>query len=298
VDVVVNRPGLTVRHRAGYHSAGPIPPPKNRTALDNLVTTISPKPELHLRLNATPFFTSGSSMQLLATMEVDIGELPPATPDGLVRDAIEFAVFAVDLKKKKVTRAVGRRVLLEWPEEHRIPGAQRFLLQTVLNVPPGAYQIRASTTSKTPETSGSVYLQVDVPGKPDEQPIALSGLLVGTDSDSAPKLVESKPLKGLTAPFAPSLDREFSPGETLRIFFQVHRKNARTSTEGTVTLLDPDGVTAASVPWRLEPGAANTVNLALPLASVPPGAYRVTVSGASGADAAAQREVRIRVKPA
>lgn len=297
IGVVVNRPGFTVRHRAGYHSAGPIPPPKNRTELDNLVTTISPKSELHLRATATPFFTSGSSMQLLTTMEVDIGELPAATPDGLVRDSIEFAVFAVDLKKKKVTRAVGRKVLVEWPPDHRSPSAAKFLVQTVLTVPPGAYQIRASTTSKTPETSGSVYLQVDVPKKPDEAPIALSGVLVGTDSESAPKLVESKPLKGLTVPFAPSLDRAFAREETLRVFFQVHRKNSRTPVEGTVTLMDPDGLTAASLPWTVEPNGSNTVSLNLPLAAVAPGPYRLIVSATGDADVAAHREVRIRVKP-
>ncbi len=298
IGVVVDRPGYTVRHRIGYHAAGPVPPPKNRTELDNLVTTISPKSELHLRATATPFFTSGSSMQLLTTVEVDIAALPePAGATGLVRDLLEFAVFAVDLGKKKVTRSVGRRVLLEWPEDHREPGAERFLLQTVLNVPPGAYQLRMSATSKTPEKSGSVYLQLDVPAKSDDRPVALSGILVGSDAESAPRLVESKPLKGLTVPFAPSLDREFSREETLRVFFQVHRKNTKTPVEGTVTLMDPDGLTAASLPWKVEANAANTVSLDLPLTSVAAGPYRLLVSAAGGSDVAATQEVRLRVKP-
>jgi VWFA-related protein len=295
VDVVVNHPGLTVRHRAGYHAAGPVPPPKNRTVLDNLAAPISPTSALHLRANAVPFFTSGSSMQLLTTIEVDLGELPGATAEGVVRDSLEFAVFAVDLKKKKVTRAVGRRVLVEWPEEHRRAGAERFLVQTVLNVPPGAYQIRASTISRTPEKSGSVYLQVDVPAKSGDRPVALSGLVLGSDSESAPRAVESKPLAGITVPFAPSLDREFGQAETLRLFFQVHRKQPRTPVEGAVTLLNPDGVTAARLPWRLEPGAATMVTLGLPLAGVAPGPYRLLVSATGGADVAVNQEARIRV---
>jgi VWFA-related protein len=298
VDVVVNRPGVTVRHRAGYHAAGPVPPPKNANPLGTLVAPISPTSELHLRVSAIPFFSSGSSMQLLTTLEVDLGELPAAAAaDGQVRDALEFAVFAVDLKAKKVTQSAGRRVLVDWPEEYRgRPGAERFLLQTVLDVSPGAYQLRASTTSKTPEKSGSVYLQVDVPAKSGERPVALSGILVGSSTAAAPRVVESKPLVGLKVPFSPSLDRDFTRDDTLRIFFQVHRKNAKTPVEGSVTLMDPDGVTAASLPWRLEPGAANTVTLALPLSGVAPGAYRLMVSGASGADVAANREVRIRVR--
>ena len=288
---------MTVRHRTGYHSAGPVPPPKNVNPLGALVAPISPTSELHLRVSAIPFFSSGSSMQLLTTIEVDLGELPAAAADGQVRDALEFAVFAVDLKAKKVTHSAGRRVLIDWPAEYRArPDADRFLVQTVLNVPPGAYQLRASTTSKMPEKSGSVYLQVDVPAKSGERPIALSGILVGSSAAAAPRVVESKPLVGLKVPFSPSLDREFLRDETLRIFFQVHRKNPRTSVEGSVALVDPDGVTAASLPWRLEPGPANTVTLALPLSSVAPGAYRLMVSGASGADVAANREVRIRVR--
>ena len=298
VDVVVSRPGLTVRHRAGYHAAGPVPPPKNASPLGALVAGIAPKPELHLRVNAIPFFTSGSSMQLLTTLEVDLGELPAATADGQVRDALEFAVFAVDLKRKKVTQSAGRQVLIDWPQEYRArPGAERFLLQTVLNVSPGAYQLRASTTSKTPEKSGSVYLQVDVPARSGDRPVALSGILVGSSTAAAPRVVESKPLVGIKVPFSPSLDREFARDETLRIFFQVHRKNMKTPVEGSVTLVDPDGVAAASLPWRLEPGPANTVTLALPLATVVPGAYRLRVAATGGDDVAAAREVRIRVRP-
>ena len=297
LDVVVNRPGLTVRHRAGYHAAGPVPPPRNANPLGALVAPISPTSELHLRVSAIPFFSSGSSMQLLTTIEVDLGELPAAAADGLVRDALEFAVFAVDLKAKKVTQSAGRRVLIDWPAEYRgRPGAERFLLQTVLNVPPGAYQLRASTMSKTPEKSGSVYLQVDVPGRSGDRPVALSGILVGTDSRSAPRLVESKPLVGLKVPFSPSLDREFGRDETLRIFFQVHRKNTKTPVEGEAVLMNPEGVTGARIPWRIEPMAASTVALALPLSSVAPGAYRLTVSATGGEDVAANREVRIRVR--
>jgi hypothetical protein len=233
---------------------------------------------------------------LLATIEVDLGELPPPTADGLVRDSLEFAVYAVDLRKKKVTRSVGRRVLLDWPEDDRVrAGSERFLLQTVLSVPPGAYQLRASTTSKTPEKSGSVYLQVDVPAKSDDRPVALSGILVGSSSADGPRIVESKPLSGITLPFSPSLDREFTRSEDLRVFFQVHRKDAKVAVEGLVTLLDPDGVSAARLPWRIEPRATSTVTMSLPLAAIAPGPYRLIVSATGGEDVAATREVRVRV---
>jgi VWFA-related protein len=296
IDVRVNRPGLTVRHRAGYHAAGPVPPPRNQSPLGALVAPISPKSDLHLRMSAIPFFTSGSSMQLLTTIEVDLSALPEAAADGLVRDELQFAVFAVDLQKKKVTRSVGRRVVVDWPAEHRAtPGAERFLVQTVLTVPPGAYQIRASATSRTPETSGSVYLQVDVPPTGD-RPLGLSGVVVGTAAASAPRVVESKPLSGVAVPFSPSLDREFPAGDDLRVFFQVRRKNVRTAVQGAVTLVDPGGAEVARVPWSLESSAPGGVALRLPLAGIAPGPYRLVVSATGGQDVAATREVRIRIR--
>jgi len=294
VDVVVNRPGLTVRHRAGYHAAGPVPPPKNSNPLGALVAPISPTAALHLRASAVAFFSKGSSMQLLTTLEVNLGDLPPATAAGLVRDELQFAVFAVDLKKKKVTRSAGRRVLVEWPPDHRTrPGAERFLVQTVLNVPPGAYQLRASTTSKTPEKSGSVYLQVDVPSR-ENRPLALSGVLIGSGG-SGPRVVESKPLVGLAVPFSPSLDREFTDGEVVHLFFQVHRKDPKTRVQGVATLKDPNGLVVAHLPWAIEPMALATMTLELPLKDIAPGPYRLIVSATGGADVAANREVRIRV---
>lgn len=295
IDVVVNRPGVTVRHRAGYHAKGPVPPPRNSDPLGALVAPISANPALHLRVSAIPFFTKGSAMQLLTTLEVDLGELPPATTAGLMRDELQFAVFAVDLKKKKVTQSAGRRVLVDWPSEHRHkPGAERLLVQTVLNVPPGAYQLRASTTSKTPEKSGSVYLQVDVPTRED-RPLALSGLLIGSDAASAPRVVESKPLVGLAVPFSPSLDREFTADDVVRIFFQVYRKAPKTRVQGSATLKNPDGIDVAHLPWAIEPMAPATMTLQLPLKGIAPGPYRLVVSATGGEDVAANREVRIRV---
>lgn len=301
LEVTVNRPGLTVRHRVGYHAKGPVPPPTNDTPLGTLVAPITPKADLHLRMTATPFFSSGSSMQLVTTLEIDLGALP-ATEAGLVRDQLEFAIFAVDLKKKKVTQSAGRRVLVDWPPERRDqPGAERFLVQTVLNVPPGWYQLRASTMSRTPEKSGSVYLQVGVPPKASDSPIDLSGLLVGrTASSAGPRLVESKAIPGLTLPFAPSLDREFTTADTLRVFFQVARKQPKAAVRGEAVLLNADGVTIARQPWSVQPMAPGTVTMNMPLADVLPGAYRLVVStpNSSGDATAApvSREVRIRVR--
>ena len=175
IDVRVNRPGLTVRYRAGYQPGGPPAPPRNDTMLGTLVGPVMPKTDLPLRLHAVPFFTSGSSVQLVTTLEVDLAAFPPARPDGQIDDTFEFGIFAADLKKKKVTKSVGRRVEVAWPVENGGPsGAPPFRVQSVLTLPPGPYQLRASATAKGIDKTGSVYLLIDVPAVDD--PLVVSGL--------------------------------------------------------------------------------------------------------------------------
>jgi hypothetical protein len=140
--------------------------------LGTLVGPVMPKTDLPLRLHAVPFFTSGSSVQLVTTLEVDLGAFPPARPDGQIDDTFEFGLFAADLKKKKVTRSVGRRVEVAWPLERRPVRRAPFRVQSVLTLPPGPYQPRVGDR-KGIDKAGSVYLLVDVPAVDD--PLVVSG---------------------------------------------------------------------------------------------------------------------------
>jgi len=68
---------------------------------------------------------------------------------------------------------------------------------------------------------------------------------------------------------------------------------------GEAALLNPDGVTVVRRPWTVEPTAPGTVTLEMPLADVPPGAYRLVVSvpdGGASTSPAIAREVRVRVR--
>jgi hypothetical protein len=255
-----------------------------------------PKTDLPLRLHAVPFFTSGSSVQLVTTLEVDLGAFPPARPDGQVDDTFEFGLFAADLKKKKVTRSVGRRVEVAWPLENGVPsGAPSFRVQSVLTLPPGPYQLRASATGKGIDKAGSVYLLVDVPAVDD--PLVVSGLAVTSRQaeEHDPRLVYAKPLTGLTLPFAPSLTRVFQSTDELRVFFQVRRRNAAMEVNGGVSLVDEAGAAHASVAWRLASPRESSVDLRLPLADLATGPYQLRVMASDGAHRA-WRSIGVRVE--
>lgn len=264
IEVRVNRPGVTVRHRRGYLFGGPPAPPKNSNPLGALIAPVMPKTDLALRLGAVAFFTTGTDAQVLATLEVD---LPPGAGGRPIADVIEYGIFAADLHKKKVTRSESRRV--------DVTGA-RVQLQAVLTLPPGAYQLRASAMSKARDKSGGV---------------ALGTLRSGPDQ---PGLAHVAPVRGLALPFVPSLDRLFTPADTLRIFFQLRRANAATAVTGTITLVDDAGHEALRTPWALAPLAAATVDVTTPLMGVAPGPYRLVVTASDGQHSAVQ-EVAIRV---
>ncbi|HKW01551.1 MAG TPA: VWA domain-containing protein [Vicinamibacterales bacterium] len=297
IEVLVNRPGVTVRYRAGYQPGGPPAPPKNDTMLGTLVGPVMPRTDLPLRLHAVPFFTSRSSVDLVTTLEIDLDKFPPARADGQIDDTFEFGLFAVDLKKKKVTRSAGRRVEVAWPIENGRPsGAPPFRVQSVLTLPPGPYQIRASATAKAIDRTGSVYLLIDVPTT-DHVPLLVSGLAVTSRQAERrdPRLVYAKPLTGLSLPFAPTLSRVFQSTDELRVFFQVHRQNAATPVTGGASLMDEAGAAHASIAWRLDSLRESSVELRLPLSDVATGPYHLLVTATDGTHQA-WRNVGIRVE--
>jgi VWFA-related protein len=294
LDVRVNRPGLTVRHRHGYQPGGPPAPPKNDKPLEQLVAPVMPKTDLPLRLGAVPLFGSGSKMQVLATLEIGV-EAPAGAATPLVSDTIEFAIYAADLKKKKVTVSDARRLDVQWSvEAEKSTGS--FRVQSVLSLTPGPYQLRASAMSKTLDKTGSVYLQIDVPDLGDA-PLALGGIALtpATGGQTAPGVLHTAALQGVSLPFAPALTRAFTEADDVRVFCQVRRASAATAVSGAAAIVGTDGVERVSMPWTLSSSGPANIDLILPLAGIAAGPYRLLVKASDGTHQTT-REVAIRVE--
>ena len=294
LDVRVNRPGLTVRHRHGYQPGGPPPPPKNDKPLEQLVAPVMPKTDLPLRLGAVPLFGSGSKMQVLATLEIGV-EAPAGAATPLVSDTIEFAIYAADLKKKKVTASDARRLDVQWSvETEKSTGS--FRVQSVLSLAPGPYQLRASAMSKTLDKTGSVYLQIDVPDLGDA-PLALGGIALtpATTGQTTPGVLHTAALQGVSLPFAPALTRAFTEADDVRVFCQVRRASAATAVTGTAAIVGTDGVERTSIPWILASSGSSNLDLTLPLAGITAGPYRLVIKASDGSHQAT-REVAIRIE--
>jgi hypothetical protein len=83
-------------------------------------------------------------------------------------------------------------------------------------------------------------------------------------------------------PFAPSLNRLFTAGDTVGVYFQARRAPESTPVSGTVVLVDGAGREDVLASWRLDPGHA-AVTLRVRLPAVAPAGYRLVVRANHGA---------------
>lgn len=306
IDVEVRgRPDLTLRFRQGYQIDGAPKPPKETDELARLIGGALPKNELPLRLHAVPMPTGSRDARVAIALEITV----PATAmaerasDRLLDD-IRYGIFAVDLKGAKVKERTGsgaRIALRPRPGLAVVPDKVTYEIVSELGLPPGQYQLRASATSNRLSAGGSVYLSFEVPDftKPD---LVLTELLLAyADGPHVPiardlPIVTTRrvgvalpPPPPRVLPFDPTLDRVFVPTDTLRLFFKAVRRGG-TPLMATISALTPDGTVVVTFDRELGIAHQPTLDIQLPLAQLPPGAYRLRVSVTDGTVRAA-REV-------
>jgi VWFA-related protein len=306
IDVEVKgRPDLTLRFRQGYQLDGAPKPPKDTDELVRLVGGALPKNELPLRLHAVPMPTGSKDARVAIALEITVPTRVMAERDSdRLLDDIRYGIFAVDLKGAKVKEHTGsgaKVALRPRPGLVVVPDKVTYEIVSELRLPPGQYQLRASATSDKLSAGGSVYLSFEVPDftKPD---LMLTELVVAyadgprvpiaRDRSSSPATRAVPPPPAL--PFDPTLDRVFTPQDTLRLFFKAVRRGA-TPLRATISALTPDGTVVVTFDRALGTALQPTLDIRLPLAQLPPGAYRLQVHVTDGTTTAT-REIGIAVR--
>jgi hypothetical protein len=294
LEVRVTRPGMTVRHRQGYQISRRATAPKNKDPLGRLVGGVLPQVDLPLRLSATPMrAASTSATRVCIALEVRAERALLAEADGSLRDLLKYAVWAVDLKKKKAVARVAREARLVVSSSEaalRVPNTVTYQVQTSLTLPPGRYQLRASAISTKVSRGGSVYLDTWIPDAR-EQEIELGGILLGYANGARVPVVPGGLTEGILR-FSPTLDRIFSPGDDLRLYCDVLGRR-KASADVAIDLVDAAG----QVMWTRSRSESQStaVDLTVSLDTLAPGDYRFHVSAAAGATVA-QREVGFAVR--
>jgi VWFA-related protein len=296
LQVTVNRPGVTIRHRKGYRLGAEPEAPENEDPLVQLSAGVLPRTGLPLRLFAAPAARDGDDSRVAVAAEVRVPGAALARPGGRLEDTLTLTAVVADLDRHRVVATARHQVdVAIAPSRVRPDGDVTYQLVFGLDLAPGAYQLRVSAESARTDESGSVYLMLDVPDVADAG-IAIAGPTVGFAPGGRPAagatLVEDGLLpRGLD----PVLDRVFTPADTLRVHYRVWRRDGRGEAPTRLQVLDDAGHVVFARDGIVPDRGTGPFDVEIPLAGLPPGPYRVKISAGTG-DTMTEREVGFAVR--
>ena len=209
--------------------------------------------------------------------------------DGKLRDTLKYDVLIVDEKNARVrtvTGLEGKLTLSAVGASEAAPEVVSYQVSDTIDVIPGHYELRVSALSAKLAKGGSVYLNIDVPDF-HAAPIVIGGLSVGyADGAHVPVAPKAGPP---ALPFPPSLDRAFTAGDTLSVYFEASAHVPGARPMPTVEVLDKDGRVVRSPSPSFASGDPIHVSASVPLTGLAPGAYVLRATMGEGA-AKATRE--------
>jgi VWFA-related protein len=297
ISVAVERPGVTLRHRQGYE-AGPAeetaaPSAKPGEALLSLAKAALPSADLPLRLFSAFFPGPDGTVRVAVVIEVTEPAARILGADGRVSDRLEYSVLAADWNGRAVQH-LGNTATVTSTEPLRpnAPPDVVYHLPFTLDLRPGRYQLRAQAISTTLGLGGGVSLPIDVPNFTNRPTRIGSPVLGSSLKPDAPTPRPTTPDDLI--PFSPSLDREFSREDTLRILFDVVRSGMQ-AVEARLETVDFEDRVVLTLSERLERNDPGRVFMALPLSELEPGAYRLRITAATPAGSDV-REVGVVVR--
>jgi hypothetical protein len=249
----------------------------------------------------TPVARAGHYASVAVTAEVRVPAAILERPGGRLEDTLTLTAIAVDIKRHEVEATTKHVVDVAVPRSRVLPnGDVTYQLVFGMELRPAPYQLRVSAESARMDEAGSVYLMIDVPNVSDER-IAIAGPMIGLAPGSRPPAGATLAEGDLLPPgFDPMLDRIFTPADTLRVRYDVWRRDARREASTRVEVIDEAGAVvfardSAVPPARDRNGAGAPIDLDVPLASLPAGGYRLVVT-AAGDEREARREVGFAVR--
>ena len=296
IDVKVNRPGVTVRARSGYYGAKPgmskAETPKSNTSgpslpadLEKAVGALVESAEIKMQVAAAPVAVPGKKE---AAVAITLGVRPEALPDVTQVDDVD--VFAGAFKVDGTVSAWTHQTFklgAGWPQ---------YELLTRIDLKPGRYQLRVSAESKLHGKAGSIFTDLDVPDF--SKPLTLSGVVVHAEPG-----LSSPPAPSVTSllSMAPTTLRDFSGDQQVTAFVKIYEggKGKPAPVALAVRIRDIHEAVVFEAPQtldaeRFDVNRAAEYRLRLPLETLSPGPYLLTIEGTQEKNTA-RRDVRFQV---
>jgi VWFA-related protein len=302
---IEGHPDWTLHYRRGYMPGGSPAPRKSADPLVDLSSGILPKADLPLRLNAVAVPGTGDAAHVVLAIEVSAPLRDLQSPDGKIHDTLKYEVLLVDEKKARVRNIAGlegRVTLSPAKPGERPPDTVTYQVTQVVDVNPGRFEFRVSALSARLARGGSVYLDVDVPAF-HTAAMTLGTIAIGYAGGArvpvAPTVISGGPTvmsggaRGVGArggqsapggqsflPFPPTLDRVFTPSDTLRVYVEGTARLTTGLTAG-LEVVDARGTVVASPSLSFSANQPIRVAGEVPLQGLAAGDYllRVTLGG-------------------
>lgn len=284
LSVKVNRPGLEVYAPETWYEPGPTAkdiakhPEKVPSPLLKAMTEALPSSRIPLRTVVAPFASTGGKFP--ATVAIVLGMTLPGEKRGnAANETVEIEQRAFDLDGHLLaTRRETASIAL------RADGTDaRLELLSRMDLKPGRYQIRTSISSALLKDTASVYSDVFVPDFFDK-PLTLSGIAL-----AAHPAVAAAPQDAFAAlmPIVPTSQRAFAPGTTAEVFVRIYQKKSPAGVTMAAKIRDADDRVVAHDEQLVPADRFFTTRSAdfrwnLPLSTLPPGFYLLTLTSSAG----------------
>jgi len=303
IEVHTTRPGVRILARTRYAPADRAPAATPRDAVSRAVRDLVPSGDLALKGFVAPFRDSTRNEQPLAVaVEVATPEFQGVVAGTGFTDDVEMVVLSVEPGVEvRQTQRVTARVALPARRVDALAGG-RYLVCSRVELAPGHYQLRFGIRSEFAGRAGSVYYDVDVPDFGDKA-VSLSGLVIGQTGSSSPMPVARASTLTSLVPFVPVLTREFTARDAPWAYVRVYRTKKAEDAPVALAASIREVETGREIWAESEEHPAGDFadseleyRVALPIAALPPGAYRLCVeaTGPVG-QPPASRELDFRV---
>lgn len=275
IEVTVRRPGVVVRARRGYYS--PVPVADDQAGSPVLPLTMAmagllPERGLPLQVSATAFPTGDGERNALA---VTIGIRRPSFETSAMPLQVAVRAFTSDGRLQ-----AGEDLEIAVPRVG-MTGDLLFEVLSLLDVPPGRYQLRVAARFRLAEPAGSVYYDIDVPDVR-RAPLSLSGVVFSRDAS-----VAASPAHRFRAvlPLTPTTQRTFATSDRVRAFVKISQGRGRPETVTlTASIRDASGAIAWQESRSFDRGVFSEPHVGhgfdLPLAGLRSGVHVLRVEAA------------------
>jgi hypothetical protein len=253
--------------------------PEDFAKLHGALGGVLPKTDLPLRATTAVWARPG---QREASVIVQLGVKEPSPPVGReVIDTLSIAITATDSVGRIRPHTMEAEVRLQPHAAAELP----FDVVAEMRLPSGHHRLRAAVASRRLGTSGSIFVDVDVPNF-QNAPLALSSLVL--HAEPAWTAVGSRRAVASILPIVPTTRRDFTAVDRVQVFFQVYRTGRDLSFPVTLTttVLDSAGSQAREAVQTIAPARSADVSIDFGGFALGAGPHLLTVEARAGREMA------------